>query len=232
MPTKYQPLMNHQPFSADTLEAVDEFISAKSKEISEHFRKHNLNFEDDDLDGLSSEVSEALVRFILTSKALPLRSPNQLAATIKKIADDPSGFLEEMDRYDPEAVARVIAVLCRNREARNQFLEFEGGLGSPPPTEDIAGAARQALDELEQQKTNRQKGGRPVDELQKDLAIELARIYTGFGGSIGRRVHDREYGPFHEFLEIILPAVRGHGIGAKSSLTITTMVRAAQETHK
>lgn len=229
-------MLDHEPFSTGALEAVDEFLSSKSREISDHFGKHNLDFEDDDLDRLLGELSQVLVRFILTSKALPLRSPNQLAVTVKKIADDPSGFLKEMDRYDPEAAARVIAVLSRNQELGNQFLRFEGGLGPPPSVHVIARAARRALEEIEQQKTkkssNRPKTGRTADELQKDLAVELGRIYAGFGGLLGRRVHDLEYGPFHEFLEIVLPAVRKHGQAGKSSLTVTTMVRAAQKHQK
>ena len=180
---------------------------------------------------LASAISEVLVRFTLTSIAMPLRSPNQLAATVKKIAEGPSQFLAEMDRYDPEAATKVISIHARSPEARDQFLRFEAGLGPPPPAEDIASAAKQVLGNIQQHKqaSGTCKGGRPTDDLQRKLATALGWVYVGFGGSLGRTVHDVEYGPFHEFLEIVLPAVQQHGRRAKSCLTITTMVRAAQK---
>jgi hypothetical protein len=233
MPTVYPPLLNHEPASVEELEAIDEFLSSRSKQIWEHFRKHGISFEEDDLEALLSSLGQVLVKFILTSKALPLRSPNQLAATVKKIANDPDEFIADMNRYDPEATAKVLAVLCRNRETQHQLLRFEGGLGRSPPAEVVGNAAKVVLKEIAHQnagaKVGQRRGGRPSDTLQEDLAIELAGVYGGFGGSIARRVHDTEYGPFHEFLGIVLPAVQKHGIEAKSSLTITSMVRAAQE---
>src|SRR5687768_11662272 len=108
-----------------------------------------------------------------------------------------------------------MAVLGRDHETHMALLRFEIGQGPAPCAEDIRKAATQAIKELtEQNARTGRRGGRTVDELQKALAIELARIYTGFGGSIKRRVHDREYGPFHQFLEIVLPAVKKHGLAA------------------
>jgi hypothetical protein len=231
MPTKHPPILNHHPISSDALSAIDQYVGSKTPVIAEHFQKHyDIALEESDVESLTNAINEALVRFSLTSTAVPLRSPNQLVATVKKIAEEPARFLAELDRYDPEAAARVVSVYARNPEARDQFLRFEAGLGPPPPAEDIASAAKQFLREVEEHKgaSGTRKGGRPIDDLQTELAIELGRLYVGFGGSLGRSVHDGEYGPFHEFLEIVLPAVRQHGRLAKSSLTTTTMVRAAQ----
>jgi hypothetical protein len=221
---------NHEPVSVEEFDEVDEFLSSKSQEISAHFQKHAIPFEEDDFEAIKSELKQALVEFILDSKAVPLRSPHQLAATVKCFVDDPAEFVTNQDRYDPEAVAKVMAVLGRDPEIRNALLRFEGGLDPPPSAETIRKAAIHVIKEITEQKARTgRRGGRTADELQKDLAIELARIHAGFGGSIKRRVHDREYGPFHEFLEIVLPAVKKHAILAKSSLTITSMVRAALE---
>jgi hypothetical protein len=100
---------------------------------------------------------------------------------------------------------------------------------------DIARAAEQALEELtlaKKDKVGDRSSGRPGDQLQKDLGEKLGQIYTNLGGSLARRVHATEYGPFHEFLAIVLPIVRDHASKAKSSLTITSIVRFAQASAK
>jgi hypothetical protein len=226
--------MNHEPVSLEEIEGADEFVSSKSGEILDHFQKHVIPFDkEDDLDPILRDLGQALATFILKSKAIPLRSPNQLAATVKRFVDYPSEFVITQHHYDPEAVAKVMAVLGRDHETHMALLHFEIGQGPAPCTEDVRKAATQAIEELtEQNARTGRRCGRTLDELQKALAIELARIYTGFGGTIKRRVHAHEYGPFHEFLEIVLPAVKKHGLAAKSSLTITTMVRAAQQAQK
>jgi hypothetical protein len=234
LPTKYQPVTDHQPFTAEELGLVDGFLASKREDIRQHFSEHVFELEDDDLENLLSEISQALVRFILTSKALPLRSPNQLTATLEKIADDPTSFLKEMGDYDPEAVARVMAVFARSSDSGHRFLLFDAGLGPPPSAHEVAEAAQRSIQEIRpaRRAPGPQAGGRPSDNLQMLLAGELARIYTGIGGTITRRVHDREYGPFHQFLEIVLPVVRRHGRAAKSSLNVASMVRAAQDTKR
>jgi hypothetical protein len=91
------------------------------------------------------------VTFILESRAMPLRSPNQLAVTVKRFVDDPAEFVINQDHYDPESVAKVMSVLGRDPEIRNTLLRFEGGLGPAPLAADIRKVAVRAIKGITEQ---------------------------------------------------------------------------------
>jgi hypothetical protein len=209
---------------------IEIHIKARRSEIAELLQVCSgtkLDREEEKL--LLDDLRECLVRFIADCAALPLRSPNQLIATMRKIGSDPNAFNLNSDDYDPEANYRVLSAYSQISEAnRKELIAFELDEGTLDPTE-LYYAAQLAIRLFGFEVANRQRGiGRPVDDLQNDLARNLALIFVARGGSLGRTVHDIETGPFHRFLELVLEPVRQHAHRAKSSLTINSMVRHAQ----
>ena len=147
-------------------------------------------------------------------------------ATVRKIAQNPEDFLDSCEKFDLEASALVWDEVAR-RSPANRILvtKFELSFGTGPLPSEIALAAGTVLGRLEVLEQNR---GRPYLALQTNLACELGRIFRGYGGRITRITFDSETGPFHEFLNLILPAVRTFAKNAGFDLNITTMVEKAQ----
>ena len=187
----------------------------------------------DDSDRFFDDLKEILTKFALAANAMPLRTPNMLMATVKVIGNNPRDFLQDSEKFDPEAAALVIGA-CGGRSSINKrlLLEYESGIGSGPPPEEIANAAEQVLVELSQKSTLQPERGRPIQVAQGELANSLAKVYLTRGGIITRNVGrdgDQETGPFHKFLELLLPAVHEIARRAGITLTVATMVAKAQK---
>lgn len=151
-----------------------------------------------------------------------------LMATAGRIAQNPQEFLDTSDKFDPEVTAMIWdEVVRRFPTSWGSVAKFELGFGSGPPPNEVAQAGSDVLERLEAM-ANQQGRGRPHLELQSTLACDLGEIFRAHGGRITRITFDGETGPFHEFLDLILPAVRSFARDANFDLNITTMVEKAQ----
>lgn len=219
MPRHWKAITNHVPmdFGHDLDEIVAYFADRDREFVSvfERWKLRPLQF--DEVGPLIAQLRRRLIGFALDCNALPLRTPQQLMATVKAIAKDPRTFLERVGQYDPEAVARVYGAYAGKSDERRKTLEdFEWGKGPPPPVEDIVVAANavRARLEAELRKTSHRGGQELV--LQIELILDLARIFENHGGRIKRitrldperRPEYVEYGPFHDFLGIVVPPAR------------------------
>ena len=234
MPTKYHPVTDHKPLDfVEDLDSIAKYVDASRDGILKLFADSGFPIENDDSDLFFDHLKVILTKFALSANALPLRTPNKLKATVKEIAQKPDEFLMSSDKFDPEAVALVIGACARRSSINNQLLlAYELGNGSGPPPEEIATAAEQVLVELSQKKTSRASRGRPIQVAQGELASGLAKVFKMRGGRITRNVGrpiGRETGPFHKFLELLLPAVAQMARYAGITLTVTTMVAKARK---
>jgi hypothetical protein len=138
-------------------------------------------------------------------------------ATVRAIARKPIAFLGNLGTYDPEAAAKVYGAYGSvSLENRLRLSQFEAGLGPAPPAEEIAAAAARVLCYLEAETQKDSHVGGQTLELRNELVLDLATIFKNFGGRTTRVTRfdpDRvpahfEDGPFHGFLEIVIPAAR------------------------
>lgn len=200
------------------LNCIDGFCDGMSEAIHGVFARWKLRpLAFDDMAALIEQVKRHLIRFALDCNALPVRSPCQLMATVKSIAKKPFAFIEDVGKYDPEAVSRVYGKLSSRSAEKAAMLErFEWGKGPAPTVDDIVQSASQVLVDLEAEAHRFANGGRQKLVLQHKLVQDLARLFEKFGGrltritrfNLGMSSSEREDGPFHDFLKIVLPAVR------------------------
>ena len=219
MPTHHKPIKNHAPMDyAEDLKDISDACDDFSKDFLALFERRNLRpLEFDDLAALIEQVKRRLIRFALDCNALPRRTPRQLIATVKAIAQNPYAYREEVGSYDPEASARVYGkIASRSAEYAARLEQFEWGTGPAPPLQDISEAASAVLLDLEHDARAYEKGGGQKLVLQHELTRDLAKIFEGFGGWVARntrfdpdlRGNYDEVGPFHDFLKIVLPVAR------------------------
>jgi len=229
MPTKYKPVLNHE--SVDIEIDLDE-IAIKAinlwPAIREAFTGCDIHLEYDDRERILTDIVSVLTRFVLTCDALPLRTPNMMLATANEIKRNPQKFLNLSERFDPEVNAMVLDEAARLSATTNVAIqEFELGLGIGPPPSEIARAADNVVQLLENRRVS--KIGRPHLGLQAELAVSLGRVFRSKGGKITRITFDGESGPFHNFLDVLLPIVRKFARKAGFDLNVTTMVEKAQK---
>ena len=213
MPTVHKTIRNYQPMDyGGDLTRIDDLADQLKPRIREIFSRWcSTDLDDDDLGTFVGNVKLALMYFALDCNALPLRTPRRLMATVKHIAKHPAEFLSSMGSYDPEAAALVIgACAAMSTHNRNALLQFEIGNGAGPLPSDIVRAAAIVLERLEATASGQRRGGRPELVLQRELAMDLAMKFLNRGGKVTRTVGDGETGPFHEFLELLLPLIQPH----------------------
>ena len=233
MPTIYAPITRLEPpdYTGD-LNRIDVHIETSRPQIQKLLKSCGIEFEDDDHERFYDDVRLQLTKFTLNVIALPGYTPRKLISTAKAIARDPARFLESSETYDREAAARILGVCARVSPANQAaVLEYELGKGAGPPAEEIALAARAVIEDLEKLALARRAGGANKLLWQTTLAIDLARVFMARGGKITRNVGRKnglETGPFHQFLEIVLPCVRGVARQAGFALTVTTIVAKAR----
>lgn len=216
----YGAILSHVPLDyGDTLEEIGQHLVQKRQEFVDLFQRWRLGpLEFDDSSALIDQLERRLVGFVHDCCALPNRTPNQLMPTVKLIARNPSDFLRNMNRYDPEATALVYSAFGDvSEENRKELEEFEWGRGPAPQLEEIAKAASEVLAYLRGLTRQRSRRGGQHLVLQGSLVWDLARIFIGYGGrvtQINRWVDTRspeyfsEDAPFPAFLELVLPPVR------------------------
>lgn len=219
MPRHYNAITDHVPIEYDSdLDEITAYFRAHAEDLRGLFERWALRpLESDDGDALIEQLNRRVTGFALDCNALPLRTPRQLMATVKAIRIDPEAFLRDVGRYDPEAVARVYGAYASVSVVnRTQLAGFEAGLGPAPRPDEIAAAAANILGDLEAEaRAVSRVGGQPLT-LQQNLAHDLARIFKNFGGRVTRvtrfypdaRPQYIETGPFHDFLELVLPPAR------------------------
>lgn len=218
MARDYKALTAHAPIDyQDDLDAVSSYFEGKDNEFLFIFERWNLRRREyDDVEALIDRVTQRLVQFALECDALPLRTPRKLRATVQAIARHPADFLANVGRYDPEAVALVYAAFTKGSPQNRLLLSsFEADRGAAPPAEAIAQAASVVLVDLEEQISKTDHVGGQTLVLQRNLVRDLASIFVNSGGSLKRstRFHSAGeefsyHGPFHDFLELVLPPVR------------------------
>jgi hypothetical protein len=230
MSTRRRPITNlvSLNYGAD-LERIEEICNGLGKSFLALFERWKLRtLEFDDQAALIEQVKRRLIRFALDCNALPVRSPRQIIATVRSIAEDPAAFVKEVGGYDPEASARVYGkIASRSAEHAANLERFEWGTGPAPPLDDIVRAASAVLNELEIDAQAFAKGGRQKLVLQHELTRDLAKIFEGFGGRVTRSTRfdldrpasEREVGPFHDFLKIVLPVVQPFAMKAGLKMT-------------
>lgn len=229
MPTKYKAILDHVPLDCETdLNAIAAHVERCCEAVQNLLVRCGADPQDVDLERILTDAITILTRFALDCNALPQRTPKMLMATASKIAQNPQEFLDTSEGFDPEVNAMVWDEVVRQTSTSwVTAAKFELGIGSGPPPTEIAQAANNVRIRLKA-KAGQQGRGRPHLELQTDLALDLGRIFRAQGGRITRITFDGESGPFHEFLELLLPAVRPFAKDAGFDLTITTMVEKAQ----
>ena len=233
MPTTYRP-KDHNPLDYDIdLTRIAHHVDESRDAILKLFLDFDSPIENDESDSFFDDIKAILTKFALSANAMPLRTSNMLMSTVKAIGNDPREFLQNSEKFEPEAAALVIGA-CGGRSSINKrlLLEYEKGNGSGPPPEKIAKAAEQVLAKLSQKNTLQPVRGRPIQVAQGELANNLAKVYLTRGGIITRnvgRAGDLETGPFHKFLELLLPAVHEIARRAGITLTVATMVAKAQK---
>ena len=137
-------------------------------------------------------------------------------ATAKAIARNPQAFLKDPGKYDPEVVAQIYdASAIASRENQLLLAEFECRRGPPPPVEDVVTGAQMVVNDLQATAQGKLHRGGQTLALQRELAVNLAKIFKNFGGRVSRITRFdqhaetqpvyREVGPFHEFLKLVLP---------------------------
>jgi len=173
MPILYQAEVTHVPLDwRNDIRKIEAHLKTKRSELAKLVNEcsgTHLDRADNKL--LLDDLRECLVRFIAHCSALPLRSPHQLIATMRKIGSDPHAFIENSDNYDPEASCRVLSAYSQISEANRQAnIAYELGKGTLDPTE-VYYAAQLAIHLFRFEVANRQYGtGRPADDLQNKLA--------------------------------------------------------------
>lgn len=233
MPTVYAPITRLKPPDyAGDLDRIAEHIETSRPQIEKLLKSCGIQFEYDDHERFYDDVKMQLTKFALNVIALPGRTPRKLLSTAKAIARDPVRFLESSETYDREAATRILGVCARMSPVNHgAILEYERGTGAGPAPEQIALAARAVIEDLGKLAHERRVGGASKLVWQTSLAIDLARIFMARGGKITRNVgrqNGSETGPFHQFLDIVLPSVRDIARQAGFTLTVTTMVAKAR----
>jgi hypothetical protein len=237
VPTNHSPELDHKPLDlSKDLECIATHVDNCRPQVLEIMERCGSPLAEEEQEYFFRKLTYTLTGFALKANALPKRTANQLKATIRAISKDPVQFLEKSEKFDPEAVARVLGVCARRNRANNQLLmTWELGRGKGPPPEEIKKAAQEVLFALPQDKDVHSSKGRPRQSEQGDLAISLSKAFLAHGGKITRNVgrkDNQETGEFHRFLELLLPAVNRIATRAGITLTVTTMVAKAQKVLK
>jgi hypothetical protein len=218
MTRHYKAITDHVPIDYHAhLNRIDVYFNWKHRELVELFERRKLReLEGDDCQSLICQLKRRLTSFALDCNALPLRTPRQLMATARAIARNPLAFLKDPGKYDPEVVARIYdASAIASRENQLLLADFECRRGPPPPVEDLVTGAQKVLNDLEATAEGKSHRGGQTLALQRELAVDLARIFKAFGGRVTRITRFdqhaeaqplyREVGPFHDFLKLVLP---------------------------
>ena len=231
MPTKYKPILNHiaLEYGAE-LDAIENHVYSCCIAIRDILVARGVPAETIELEVLVEQLIQILCQFAMNCDALPPKTPRKLLATIERIGKNPSEFLVKSDGYDPEAKERVLGAYAGMSPSNRQSVyKFELGNTDGMSENQLVEASRLAAEVLQKDALERKKGGPLKLDGQTSLAVDLASFFLSKGGSIARTVADGETGPFHQFLELVLPAVRPFARRANFALTVTTMVAKARK---
>lgn len=216
MPRHYKAITDHASVDYHVhLNRIDVYFNWKHDELVALFKRWGFPpLEADDSEALIAALKRRASGFALECNAVPLRTPLQLMPTVRAIARRPRAFLDRVGDYDPRASAMVYgAFVGLSSDNRMLLARYEAGTGPEPPAEGIAEAANKVLCHLETKIQRNSRVGGQTLVLQRKLVRDLARIFLNFGGFISRvtrfdpesRPQYVETGPFHDFLEIVLP---------------------------
>ena len=218
MPQHYKAVTEHKSIDYDKdLRSIARYFRGKGDNFRAIFDRWKLcPLEDDDVGALVEQVARRLIEFALDCDAQPMRTPRKLMPTIIAIGNDPANFVENCKDFDPEAVELIFLVfVLLQQENRMRLLLFEAGIVPSLPVEGIAQAAGIVFVGLiDQAEHDAHVGGQHL-ELRAALVRDLAKLFEEFGGAVklstrldptARDGFSYE-GPFHDFLDLVLPIV-------------------------
>jgi hypothetical protein len=201
MPTRYKPVLDHEPLAwtggeeraglADRLEQRLEQYEIELAQLC------GAAEEDDDLAAWRRDLRVRLLRFMALCRAEPLRSPNKVLATLKWIERSPEVFLDRMGKCDPVAMAlwiRAFTGLSRTHQRR--WLEFESGSPDATPSPwDVSRAAREAMTRIVKAAPlppRSREGSHEIDDTTPDGRREMPQAAQPLrrltGGAAGRAI--------------------------------------------
>ena len=230
MPTKYPAVGNHETMDYEKeLQAISAHVHASYPAVRILLLRCGAQSDDLVRKAFEADLTEILSNFALFCNAMPPRTLRKLVPTVAKIVRDPVDFVAYSEKYHPEASALVLGTYAaQSPAAARAVLEFELGKSGGMVAREIVEAGKRVNDRLEEKASSRRKGGGVELEWQTWLAVRLGTFFLAKGGKLSRTVFDGESGDFHEFLELVLPAVQPFAWKLGFSLTITTMVAKAR----
>lgn len=227
MPTKLKPRLNHPypPFEFSlAASAITEELFGKQERILELIgfnREYGPSDELSDAEllerkeeggALLDEVAGTLLKAAATAVGTSMQSPRQLEINLLAIEQNPDLLPTQRAVMDPATLVSVARSYSRSGAPAHHVTE---GFGFDPSPEAIRIAACAAIAELKASQTKR--GARRHRNDVFVLATELASTFRRFqNGRITRRVGTEttkgiaagvEYGPFVDFLRLVLPAL-------------------------
>jgi hypothetical protein len=232
MPTKHKPSLDHRPF--DILAAYDEIrgeleshrrlileVIGFTSEYGapEDLAERALTEFDSDAGELLDEIAGVLTKAGAVAIDAGNKPPRAVLANLQVIARDPSLLLRRRFRIEPSTLGMLAVHYQRGSEPPGTlWWEMTGDRRLRPTTHAIRKAARAAIETIERDLRS-SKHRRPKKREIEVLVLELAPIFRRFqdgpvrrrvtteGGSDSSRIGGHEYGPFMEFLDLVLPAL-------------------------
>jgi len=220
MPTRYKPKLEHRPLDwSGTWNEIHAGLRTQRRPIwrslalhEEYGRPGHLSRRDlRDLasDGreLIKEIASVLTRYVMVVAEGGTAPNNLIKANLSAIENDPSLTLRSEVRLEPRTQGILAMNYGRGDEPLGTYWQDVTGDagGTDPRPEAVRAAARRAGDKVI---AETRKGGvsKPQNLL---LARELAPIFRRFhDGPIRKRVGPNgTYGPFIDFLNLVLPPV-------------------------
>jgi hypothetical protein len=205
MPTTYKPTTDHSPLDwGDAAERIKSFLHNSHQALKTFASDRG----DDALEAWREQIESELIRFVAFCRARPLRTPNKLVGTLRKIVRDPEHFLQHVNAYDPEVADRLYAAYSQHSPAHNQeLLRFEAGLGKLSK-DALSLAANEAIERLgrekEQQKSIKGENRRPPDTVLQHFTEMVLQLFIS-GGGTPTATRD---GKFWKFATLLREAVK------------------------
>lgn len=112
MPTTYKAIIGHRPIEwAIEIERIQRLLRKRRVVLT------GLAFGDrtdrDTIRAFTDRILMLTIKFIGSCSSRPLRTPNKLRATLKRVAKKPQEFVGKAGAYDPEVVNLIYAALCK-----------------------------------------------------------------------------------------------------------------------